>query len=304
MTEMVVSNKARIAAPRCNERHDRRILLFRDEAVILRPPGLSGTGAAGRQDIVMKIHFSASTHEVAQERLARLVARYGQTDLEAANCIVALGGDGHMLHVLHETLAHEMPVFGLNCGRLGFLMNHYASDELVERIEAAETAPIHPLRMTVTGADGTSHSALAINEVSLLRQTHNAAHIRVEVDGKHQVEELVCDGILLATPVGSTAYNLSAHGPVIPLGAGLLALTPISPFRPRRWRGALLGERSRVGLEVLEPDFRPVSASADSTEYRHVARVDIEQAHDITLRLLYDPGFSLTERAIAEQFRT
>ena len=250
----------------------------------------------------MKIHFSASTHEVAQERLTRLVARYGQTELDAADCIVALGGDGHMLHVLHETLAHDIPVFGLNCGRLGFLMNHYASDELIERIESAETAPIHPLRMNVTATDGSMHSALAINEVSLLRQTHNAAHIRVEVDGKHQVEELVCDGILLATPVGSTAYNLSAHGPVVPLGAGLLALTPISPFRPRRWRGALLGEDAKVCLSVLDSGFRPVSASADSTEHRHVTQVDIAQASDITLRLLYDPGYSLTDRAIAEQF--
>lgn len=292
------------------------ILLFIGEAVILRTPGLSGADAAappdrgwerGRkrgQEQGMKIHFSASTHDVAQQRLARLVERYGQTDLESADCIVALGGDGHMLHVLHETLAHERPVFGLNCGRLGFLMNHYASDELVERIEAAETAPVHPLRMTVTESDGATHTALAINEVSLLRQTHNAAHIRVEVDGKHQVEELVCDGILLATPVGSTAYNLSAHGPVIPLGAGLLALTPISPFRPRRWRGALLGAESTVRLTVLENGFRPVSASADSTEYRQVAEVEIAQAHDIALHLLYDPGYSLSERAIAEQFRT
>ena len=250
----------------------------------------------------MKIHFSASTHELAQERLAALKSRYGQADIDRAECVVALGGDGHMLTVLHETLSNDMPVFGMNCGRLGFLMNHYASDELVERIEGAETAPIHPLRMTARGTDGTLHSALAINEVSMLRQTHNAAHIRVVVDGKHQVEELVCDGILLATPVGSTAYNLSAHGPVVPLGAGLLALTPISPFRPRRWRGALLGEDAKVCLSVLEPDFRPVSASADSTEYRKVTKVEIEQASDITLRLLYDPGYSLTDRAIAEQF--
>ena len=252
----------------------------------------------------MKIHFSASTHELAQERLAALTARYGQTDIDTADCVVALGGDGHMLNVLHETLSNDMPVFGMNCGRLGFLMNHYASDELVERIGSAETAPIHPLRMTARSADGTQQTALAINEVSMIRQTHNAAHIRVEVDGKHQVDELVCDGILLATPVGSTAYNLSAHGPVVPLGAGLLALTPISPFRPRRWRGALLGAESTVRLTVLEDDFRPVSASADSAEYRHVAEVEIAQANDITLRLLYDPGYSLSERAIAEQFLT
>ena len=181
----------------------------------------------------MKLHFSASSHDGAIERRARLVERYGQHEIADADCIVALGGDGHMLHVLHETVAHDKPVFGLNCGRLGFLMNHYASEELTERIRDAETAPIHPLRMHAETTDGTQHSALAINEVSLIRQTHNAAHIRVEVDGKHQVDELVCDGILLATPVGSTAYNLSAYGPVVPLGAGLMALTPISPFRPR-----------------------------------------------------------------------
>jgi NAD+ kinase len=183
-------------------------------------------------------------------------------------------------------------------------MNHYASEELIERIRDAETAPIHPLRMHAETTDGTQHSALAINEVSLIRQTHNAAHIRVEVDGKHQVDELVCDGILLATPVGSTAYNLSAYGPVVPLGAGLMALTPISPFRPRRWRGALLNESAQVNLEVLEPQFRPVAASADSAEHRHIKTISIAQAQDITLRLLYDQGYSLADRAIAEQFRT
>ena len=252
----------------------------------------------------MKLHFSASSHDGAIERRARLVERYGQHEIADADCIVALGGDGHMLHVLHETVAHDKPVFGLNCGRLGFLMNHYASEELIERIRDAETAPIHPLRMHAETTDGTQHSALAINEVSLIRQTHNAAHIRVEVDGKHQVDELVCDGILLATPVGSTAYNLSACGPVVPLGAGLMALTPISPFRPRRWRGALLNESAQVNLEVLEPQFRPVAASADSAEHRHIKTISIAQAQDITLRLLYDQGYSLADRAIAEQFRT
>ena len=252
----------------------------------------------------MKLHFSASSHDGAIERRARLVERYGQHEIADADCIVALGGDGHMLHVLHETVAHDKPVFGLNCGRLGFLMNHYASEELIERIRDAETAPIHPLRMHAETTDGTQHSALAINEVSLIRQTHNAAHIRVEVDGKHQVDELVCDGILLATPVGSTAYNLSAYGPVVPLGAGLMALTPISPFRPRRWRGALLNESAQVNLEVLEPQLRPVAASADSAEHRHIKTISIAQAQDITLRLLYDQGYSLADRAIAEQFRT
>ena len=216
----------------------------------------------------MKIHFSASRHKEANIRFDMLTKLYGQADIETADYIVPLGGDGHMLHVLHDTMRYGLPVFGMNCGQLGFLMNHYASAELPERLVAAESAPLHPLRMTAIGMDDVTSEALAINEVSLIRQTHNAAHIRVEVDGKHHVAELVCDGILLATPVGSTAYNLSAHGPVVPLGAGLLALTPISPFRPRRWRGALLGETAKVCLSVLEPDFRPVSASADSTEYR------------------------------------
>ena len=252
----------------------------------------------------MKIHFSASSHEEATLRLDALTRLYGQADIETADYIVPLGGDGHMLHVLHDTMGCGLPVFGMNCGRLGFLMNHYASEELIERIRDAETAPIHPLRMHAETTDGTQHSALAINEVSLIRQTHNAAHIRVEVDGKHQVDELVCDGILLATPVGSTAYNLSAYGPVVPLGAGLMALTPISPFRPRRWRGALLNESAQVNLKVLEPQFRPVAASADSAEHRHIKTISIAQAQDITLRLLYDQGYSLADRAIAEQFRT
>lgn len=252
----------------------------------------------------MKIHFSASSHDEAIVRFDILTRLYGQNDLDDADFIVALGGDGHMLHVLHETMDRHLPVFGLNCGRLGFLMNHYASAELPERLAAAETAPLHPLRMTAQGTDGQTHNALAINEVSLIRQTHNAAHISIDVDTKRQLEQLVCDGVLLATPAGSTAYNLSAHGPIIPLGAGLMALTPISPFRPRRWRGALLGEQSKVALEVLEPDFRPVSVSADSTEFRHIKSVSIEQASDITLNLLYDPGYSLSDRAIAEQFLT
>ena len=209
-----------------------------------------------------------------------------------------------MLHVLHETMDRNLPVFGLNCGRLGFLMNHYASAELPERLAAAETAPLHPLRMNAKSVDGTTHDALAINEVSLIRQTHNAAHLSIDVDSKRQLEQLVCDGVLLSTPAGSTAYNLSAHGPIIPLGGGLMALTPISPFRPRRWRGALLGEQSKVALEVLEPDFRPVSVSADSTEFRNIKSVSIAQASDITLNLLYDPGYSLSDRAIAEQFLT
>ena len=209
-----------------------------------------------------------------------------------------------MLHVLQDSLSYGLPVFGMNCGRLGFLMNNYENDDLPDRVAAAETAPLHPLRMTATAGDGSTHDALAINEVSLLRQTHNAAHIAISVNDKQQMECLVCDGILVATPAGSTAYNLSAQGPIIPLGGGLMALTPISAFRPRRWRGALLPDESKVILDVMEHEFRPVSASADSAEIRHVTRVAVEQANDITLKLLYDPGFSLSERATREQFLT
>ena len=250
----------------------------------------------------MKLHFSTSEHNEAKLRYAQLTSQYGQTKIQDATHIVALGGDGHMLHVLQDTLSFGLPVFGMNCGRLGFLMNHYADANLPGRLAAAETAPLHPLRMSATAKDGQTHEALAINEVSLLRQTHNAAHLAISVNEKQQMECLVCDGILLATPAGSTAYNLSAHGPIVPLDGGLMALTPISAFRPRRWRGALLSDHSKVVLNILENDFRPVSASADSLEIRHVTRVAIEQASDITLKLLYDPGFSLSERATQEQF--
>ena len=251
----------------------------------------------------MNIHFSASEHDEAKSRLKQLTDRYGQTNLPGATHIVALGGDGHMLHVLQDTMSFNLPVFGLNCGRLGFLMNlHNDDDDLPERLQAAEVAPLHPLRMIATDRDNAVHTNLAINEVSLLRQTHNAAHISISVDHKRQLDCLVCDGVLVATPAGSTAYNLSAHGPVVPLGGGLLALTPISPFRPRRWRGALLADASKVKLNIVESEFRPVSASADSAEVRHVTSVQIEQASEITLNLLYDPGFSLSDRAIQEQF--
>jgi NAD+ kinase len=252
--------------------------------------------------LFMKIHFNASNHDLARIRLQQLLELYGDCEIDDATHIVALGGDGHMLNVLHETMNSGLPVFGMNCGHLGFLMNHYASAELPERVAAAEAATLHPLRMTATDMDNKTHEALAINEVSILRQTHNAAHINIAVDGKDKLEQLICDGVLLATPVGSTAYNLSAHGPVIPLGTELMALTPISPFRPRRWRGALLPENSSVELTNLAPDFRPVSVSADSTEFRNVKSVSVVQARDIALNLLYDPGFSLTERAIQEQF--
>ena len=256
------------------------------------------------ESVAMKLHFSASNHDDAKIRLAALSKTYGQTNIDDATHIIALGGDGHMLHVLHDTLAYNLPVFGMNCGHIGFLMNDFADDDLPARLQAAETAPLHPLRMTVTSRDGAQHKAIAINEVSLLRQTHNAAHLTISVNDKQQLDTLICDGIMVATPAGSTAYNLSAHGPVIPLGGGLLALTPISPFRPRRWRGALLSDRSKVVLDVLDSEFRPVSASADSDEIRNAIKVEVEQADDITLNLLYDPGFSLSDRATREQFQS
>ena len=256
----------------------------------------------------MKIHFSASRHDTAQKSHAELKKLYGQHDIKEADYVVALGGDGHMLEVLHRMLKrmpdHNLPVFGMNFGRLGYLMNEYRLEGLVERIGKAEEAPIHPLRMRATGANGKTHKALAINEVALLRQTQAAAHIEVHVDDKLRLGELIADGILLATPVGSTAYNLSAQGPVIPIGSNLLALTPISPFRPRRWRGALLRSGAKVVLRVLHDDFRSVRASADSAEFVDVSRVEIEQASEITLRLLHDAGQSLGERSIDEQFRT
>jgi len=252
----------------------------------------------------MKLHFSASNHDEAKKTLLKLTKKYGQTPIEDASHIIALGGDGHMLRVLHDALPFGLPVFGMNCGHIGFLMNKFNTRELTDRINAAETALIHPLRMSATSRDGKTHDAIAINEVSLLRQTHNAAHLKISVNNKTQLDMLVCDGILVATPVGSTAYNLSANGPVVPLGAGLLALTPISSFRPRRWRGALLSDRSKVILDILDSEFRSVSASADRLEVRHVKRVVVEQDNTVTLNLLYDPGFSLLDRATREQFST
>ena len=252
----------------------------------------------------MKFHFTASSHTESRDRLEELIAMYGQNDSEQADAIIVLGGDGQMLHSMREAIRVNKPIFGMNCGRIGFLMNDYASTDLGDRVSAAIEAHLHPLSLIATDCDGVRHEALAINEVSLLRQTHNAAHSSIFVNDIEQMEMLVCDGVMIATPAGSTAYNLSAHGPIIPLGGGLMALTPISAFRPRRWRGALLSDHSKVVLDVLEHNFRPVSASADSAEVRHVTRVTVEQANNITLNLLYDPGFSLSDRATQEQFQS
>ena len=250
-----------------------------------------------------KIAFVASDVAEANEALARLGARYGNVDITLADAIVALGGDGLMLQTLHRMMESGTPIYGMNRGSVGFLMNEYAEDDLVARLNAAEINRIHPLRMIVHDIDGTRHEALAINEVSLYRQSYQAAKLRIAVDSRVRMEELICDGVLIATPAGSTAYNLSAHGPILPINAPLLALTPISPFRPRRWRGALLPNTARVVVEVLEPEKRPVSAVADHTEIRFVQKVDVVEASGVSLNLMFDPGHTLDERILSEQFQ-
>lgn len=248
------------------------------------------------------IHFTASIAPEAQEALTALCERFGNTPPEEADVIVTLGGDGFMLQTLHENLERQIPIYGMNRGSVGFLMNEYSIDNLHERLEKAETAIIHPLRMKAITADNRSHEALAINEVSLLRETRQAAKIRITVDDRERMSELICDGILISTPAGSTAYNLSAHGPILPIDAALLALTPISAFRPRRWRGALLPRRARVSFEILEAEKRPVSAVADYTEFRNVVRVDATEDRSISIKMLFDAGHNLDERILAEQF--
>ena len=250
----------------------------------------------------LRLSFTASDRPEAQEGLARLAARYGEARPEDADVIVALGGDGFMLETLHRTLRLDRPIYGMNCGSVGFLMNDYLEDGLIERIGAAEKAIIHPLAMSAVDKAGKTSEALAINEVSLLRQTYQTAKLRIVIDGRERIRELACDGVLVATPAGSTAYNLSAHGPIIPLDAQVMALTPISAFRPRRWRGALLRHTAKVSIEVLEPEKRPVSAVADNYEVRDVASVEIAEDRSVSLCMLFDAGRSLEERVLAEQF--
>ena len=244
----------------------------------------------------------ASDRPEAQAARARLIDRYGDAPENEAEIIVALGGDGFMLETLHRHLASRIPIYGMNQGSVGFLMNEYGEDDLLARINAAEQAVIFPLVMTTLDKTGARERALAINEVSLLRQTRQTAKLRISIDGKVRMEELVCDGVMVATPAGSTAYNLSAHGPIIPLDARVLALTPISAFRPRRWRGALLPHTAAVRLEVLEADKRPVSAVADNFEVRDVLEVSIAEDRNTRLSMLFDAGRSLEERVLAEQF--
>ena len=249
-----------------------------------------------------RIAFRASGVPVAQAALADLIARHGQAVLEEADIVVALGGDGFMLQTLYETQELDIPVYGMNCGTVGFLMNSYTSDDLLQRLTLAEEAVIHPLSMTAVGVDGAVTKALAINEVSLLRAGPQAAKLRILIDGKERLAELVCDGALVATPAGSTAYNYSAHGPILPIGSGVLALTPLAAFRPRRWRGALLPQSAVVRFEVLDPAKRPVRADADSRPVTDVASVEIRQDTSVRHRILFDPGHGLEERLIVEQF--
>jgi NAD+ kinase len=249
-----------------------------------------------------RIAFLASSSPVAQAALTEMVALYGQHAVAEADVVVALGGDGFMLQCLHETKLTEVPVYGMNRGTIGFLMNGYGAEDLPARLSAAEEAVINPLEMHAKCADGSETVQLAINEVSLLRAGPQAAKLRISVDGKVRLEELVCDGVLLATPAGSTAYNYSAHGPILPIGSDVLALTPMAAFRPRRWRGALLPKGVVVRFDVLEHEKRPVRADADSRPVPDVIAVEIRSKPEIRHHILFDPGHGLEERLIVEQF--
>jgi len=248
------------------------------------------------------IAFVGADSEAAKAALTRLMDRYPHVPPEEADLIIALGGDGFMLETLHRFIERRVPIYGMNRGSVGFLMNTFREHGLIERLSRAQKVTLHPLRMRARTGGGETVEALAMNEVSMLRETRQAAKLRIRVDGKIRLEELICDGLLLSTPAGSSAYNLSAHGPILPLGAGVNALTPISAFRPRRWRGALLPHAATVLFEVLESPKRPVSAVADYTEVRDVVEVEVHEDRSCELALLFDPEHNLEERIIAEQF--
>jgi NAD+ kinase len=250
-----------------------------------------------------RLSFVSSGTPEAEAAMARLRGRYGDVGPDRAEVVVALGGDGTMLQALRDVLERRIPVFGMNCGSVGFLMNEYSDDGLFERLGAAKPTRITPLAMHVRDADGSEHDALALNEVSLFRMTYQAVKVEILVDGRTQMEELICDGVLLSTPAGSTAYNLSAHGPILPIDAPLLALTPISPFRPRRWRGAILENTAVVTFRAREIDKRPMSAVADNVEFKNVVEVVVRESREHQVTLLFDPGTGLEERVLSEQFR-
>ena len=248
------------------------------------------------------IAFVAGQTPEARDAYERLSAMYGNAEPAQADAIVALGGDGLMLQTLHKFMKSGKPIYGMHRGTVGFLMNDYAMENLRERLDAAKVTIIHPLMMRARDGRGTVHEHRAINEVSLFRQSAQAAHLRVLIDAQERMPELIADGLLVATPAGSTAYNLSVQGPIIPINAPLLALTPISPFRPRRWRGALLPDKARITIEVLEAEKRPVAAVADHDEVRSVRSVDVTMDHGIAINLLFDPGHNLDDRILREQF--
>ncbi len=249
-----------------------------------------------------RIAFVASDTPEAASALKRLSETYGNAEAKDCDVIVALGGDGLMLQTLHKFMTAGKPIYGMHRGTVGFLMNDFHEDDLAARLDAAATTIIHPLVMRATDSHGKNFESHAINEVSIFRQSYQATRLRILIDGKPRLEELAADGALVSTPAGSTAYNLSAQGPIIPINAPLLALTPISPFRPRRWRGALLPDRAQVSIEVLDPKKRPAAAVADHDEVRDVSRVEIHMNHDISMQMLFDPGHSLDERILREQF--
>ena len=248
------------------------------------------------------IAFVAGQTPEAREAYVRLEGRYGNADPMKADVIVALGGDGLMLQTLHKFMKSGKPIYGMHRGTVGFLMNDFSEEKLAERLAAAHITVIHPLVMRARDAQGLTHEHRAINEVSLFRQSAQAAHLRILIDGQERLAELISDGVLVATPAGSTAYNLSAQGAIIPINAPMLALTPISPFRPRRWRGALLPDKAKVTIDVMEAGKRPVAAVADHDEVRSVHSVDVSMDHTISINMLFDPGHNLDERILREQF--
>jgi len=249
-----------------------------------------------------QIAYLASRSPLAQAGLEILKNRYNLVSLDDADVIVALGGDGFLLDVLHEHLERGLPIYGMNRGTVGFLMNEFREDGLPERLEAAEEDVLYPLRMIARTADGQEHEAIAFNEVSIIRYSGQSANIRLDIDGRTRMEKLICDGVLVSTPAGSTAYNFSAGGPIIPIGAQVLALTPVSPFRPRRWHGALLPHTAEIEFTNLDPQKRPLGASADSFEVSNAVWVKVQEERSKPVRVLFDPGHSLEDRIFNEQF--
>tara|TARA_B100000965_G_scaffold183434_1_gene153129 strand:+ start:1025 stop:1792 length:768 start_codon:yes stop_codon:yes gene_type:complete len=252
---------------------------------------------------LQKPFFLASNNENAQKKKESLEKKFGTNAVESADVIVVLGGDGFMLEAIKKQMENNLPLFGLNYGSVGFLMNTVNDEDLIQRLDSSQSIKIKPLSMNAKSTDGSEHSAIAVNEVSLLRETHQAAKIKISIDKHVRLEELVCDGVLLSTPSGSTAYNLSAHGPILPINADVLALTPISAFRPRRWKGAILNNNSEVKFEIIESKKRPVSVVADSTEFRDIESVTIKQDNQKSVQLLFDAQHSFEERILNEQFK-